>query len=449
MQRAYLPLTDEDRKKMLEVIGVESVEDLFADIPDELRYKDQMNIPPGLSEMELANHMKDLAGKNLDVGQLICFRGAGAYDHYLPAVVDTVISRAEFYTAYTPYQAEVSQGVLQSIYEYQTVIAELTGMDVSNASMYDGSTAMVEAVILSQAISRRKKGVVISSSIHPEYRDTLETYSPGMELDVRTVPTVDGVTDMKALEEAMDDQVTCVILQTPNFFGLLEKLDKARELADRHKAHLVVVTDPTALSLIKPPGEAGADIVVGEGQPLGNPMGYGGPYLGFFACREKFMRRMGGRISGMTTDNRGQRGFVLTLQAREQHIRRERATSNICSNEALCALAALVYVSALGKEGMREVAELCLEKAHYAAERIAALKGYELPFKSPFFKEFVVSCPEDPAVINERLLGRGILGGVDLGEFYPEMKGQMLIAVTEKRSKEEIDQLVAGLEGAS
>lgn len=445
---AYLPLTEEDRQKMLQAIGVESVEELFKDIPQELRFKGQMDIPAGFSEMELKKHMRSLSDKSTDLGQLVCFRGAGAYDHYIPSVVDMVISRSEFYTAYTPYQAEVSQGVLQTIYEYQTVIAELTGMEASNASMYDGSTAMVEAVILSQAMNR-KKGVVLSTSIHPEYRQTLETYAPGMELDLRTVESGSGVTDLEAMSSVMDDQVTCVIIQSPNFFGILEDLKAARALADKHKALLVVVTDPTILPLIKPPGEFGADIVVGEGQPLGNPIGYGGPYLGFFACREKFMRRMGGRISGMTVDNRGQRGFVLTLQAREQHIRRERATSNICSNEALCALAALVYVTALGKQGMREVAELCLEKAHYAAEKIAALEGYELSFPGPFFKEFAIKCPEDPTAINERLLKQGILGGLDLGRFYPQLKDHMLIAVTEKRTREEIDQLVAGLEGST
>lgn len=446
--KSYLPLTDGDRKKMLETIGVKSIDELFADIPPELRFSGQLDIPAAMSEMELVAHMKDLAAKNVDLERLVCFRGAGAYDHYIPAVVDMVISRSEFYTAYTPYQAEVSQGVLQTIYEYQTVIAELTGMEVSNASMYDGATSMVEAVLLAAATNRRR-GVVVSSTVHPEYRDTLETYAPGMEFDIRTVPSSGGVTDLGAMEKLMDGTVTCVVVQTPNFFGQLEEVGTARRLCDEHGALLVAVADPIALGLFRAPGEDGADIVVGEGQAMGNPLSYGGPYLGFFACREKLVRRMGGRLSGMTVDNRGQRAFVLTLQAREQHIRRERATSNICSNEALCALAALVYVSSMGKQGLRRVAELCLEKAHYAAERISALPGYSLPFSGPFFKEFAVKCPGRVEEINARLLEQGILGGIDLGQFYPELDNHMLIAVTEKRTRAEIDRLVSGLEGSS
>lgn len=446
--KAYLPLTQGDRRKMLEAIGVKGIEDLFTDIPQELRYQGQIDIPPALSEMELVAHMKELAGKNKDTDALVCFRGGGAYDHYIPSVVDSVISRSEFYTAYTPYQAEVSQGVLQSIYEYQTAIAELTGMEVSNASMYDGATSMVEAVLLAHA-TNRKRGVVISSTVHPEYRDTLDTYAPGLEFDVKTVATEDGRTDLDALAGAMDDKVSCVILQSPNFFGLLEEIKTARQLCNDHKALLVAVVDPVALGLLRSPGEDGADIVVGEGQGLGNPLSFGGPYLGFFACGKKLMRRMGGRLSGMTVDNRGQRAFVLTLQAREQHIRRDKATSNICSNEALCALAALVYVSAMGKKGLRTVAEMCVEKAHYAAQKIAALPGYEIPFPGPFFKEFTVTCPQKPEIINARLMEKGILGGLDLGRFYPEMENQMLIAVTEKRTKDEIDWLVSGLEGVS
>ncbi|MGE5559802.1 MAG: aminomethyl-transferring glycine dehydrogenase subunit GcvPA [Chloroflexota bacterium] len=443
MSMKYLPNTDRDREQMLRAIGVGSVADLFADVPAQVRFKGQLNIPKALSEPELAAHMKRLASKNADA--YTCFLGGGAYDHYIPAVVDHVISRSEFYTAYTPYQPEISQGTLQAIFEYQTAICELTGMDVANASVYDGATAVAEAVMMAHATNNKKR-VVMARSVHPDYRQTVRTYVAGLGLAVVEADVHDGLTCGASLGEQIDDDTTCVIVQSPNFFGNIEDMAKFAELAHAHGALFVAVVDPISLGLLKAPGHYGADIVCGEGQALGNPMAFGGPYLGFFATKTALVRRMPGRLVGETVDNRGQRGFVLTLQTREQHIRREKATSNICSNEALCALAALVYMSTMGRKGMKEVAELSAAKAHYARERIANIDGWSAAFTAPFFKEFVVKAPVNGDVVQKHLLSKKMLGGTDLGRWYPELKNHLLFAVTEKRSRGEIDALVAALE---
>ncbi len=443
----YLPNTEEDRRAMLAELGLSSVEDLFADIPQEVRFKGRMNLPEALSEPELIAHMKRLARKNADASEWVIFMGGGSYDHFIPSVIGHVLGRSEFYTAYTPYQPEVSQGVLQSIYEYQSLIVRLTGMDVSNASMYDGASAMAEAALIACAATRRTK-VVVARSVNPEYRQTIRTYTHGPKVEIVEAPfdAKTGQADLGALEKLVDDNTAAVLLAHPNFFGCLEKPEEVARIAHDKGALFVVAVDPISLGLLKAPGEYGADIALGEGQPLGNPMSFGGPYLGFLATTEKLVRKMPGRITGATVDRDGDRGFVLTLQTREQHIRREKATSNICSNEALNALAACVYLSTMGREGLMEVANLCLQKAHYAADQMAKA-GYGRPFSAPFFKEFVVKGPGSAKEANAKLAGRKMLVGPDLGAAYPELGGAFLVAVTEKRTKAEIDGLCAGLGG--
>lgn len=442
----YLPNTDKDRQEMLKTIGVNSIDELFADIPPALRMKRPLNLPPGMSEQELQKHMRELAAENKNLTEYACFIGAGAYDHYVPAVVRHVLARSEFYTAYTPYQPEVSQAVLQSIFEYQTMICELTGMDAANASMYDGASAAAEAVTIAAGLTRRKVALV-SRTVHPETRETIRTYAAGHGIDVREIPMKDGVTSVEDLKGMLGPDVACVVAQHPNFFGCLEPMREISGLAAAEGATFIASVNPLSLGILEPPGEYGAEIVVGEGQPLGNPLAFGGPYLGIFAVRNKYLRRMPGRLVGMTKDVRGQRGFVLTLQTREQHIRREKATSNICSNEALNALAAVVYLSWLGKEGLKELALLCAKKARYLRERIAGIKGFEISFKAPVWNEFAVKCPVDPEKIVNSLLERKILAGYPLGRAYPELKDHLLIAVTEKRTRQEMDALVSGLEG--
>ncbi len=438
---------------MLDAIGVESIDDLFACIPEEVRFRGEMDMPPAVSEMELARHMKELAGQNADTEEYTCFMGGGAYDHFLPSVVDHLVSREEFYTAYTPYQPEVSQGTLQSIFEFQTMISELTGMEIANASMYDGATAVMEAALMAGRVVRRGgQQVLVSESVHPEYRRVLQTYLHGLEWEVVQVPTADGVTDLKALRDMSGDDTLVVIVQNPNFFGLLEPVDDIASAAGEAgggKAQFVVACDPISLAVLRPPAAYGADIVVGEGQPLGNPLSFGGPYLGFFASYAKHIRRMPGRLIGQTVDVDGRRGFVMTMQTREQHIRRERATSNICTNEALNALAATVYLSLMGKEGLRQVATQSLQKAHYAAKAIDQLDGFRLKYNRPFFKEFVVECERPAPEIVEALLEHRILAGLDLGRFYPGMDNSLLVAVTEKRTRAEIDDFVERLEGSA
>ncbi len=449
---SYVPHTDSDRAAMLAEIavspcglttrGVETVGDLFLDVPESVRYPD-LKLPHPLSEMEILGELRSMSEENADLDHHACFLGAGAYNHFVPSVVGHIIGRSEFYTAYTPYQPEISQGTLQAIFEYQSMVCALTGMEVANASHYDGATSLAEAAIMAVNVSRgKRRKIIVSSAVHPEYRATLRTYTPGPDLTISNLQYPISNTQF-------DDNTACLIIQQPDFFGQLAEASELAQLAKAAHAAgalLVVNTDPISLGLFTPPGEYGADIVVGEGQPLGNPLNFGGPYLGIFACREKYMRKMPGRLVGETVDTAGRRAFVLTLATREQHIRRERATSNICTNQALCALAAGAYLAAMGKSGLRKVAELCYHKAHYAARRIAAIPGFDLVGDKPFFKEFVVRCPRPPSEINEALLERGIIGGYDLGRDYPHLENSMLFCVTEMNTRAEIDRLVEALE---
>jgi glycine dehydrogenase subunit 1 len=401
-----------------------------------------------MGEMELTAHLQRLAARNTSAAQAVCFLGAGSYDHFIPAVVDFVAARSEFYTSYTPYQAEASQGSLQALFEYQTLIAQLTGMDVSNSSLYDGGSAAAEAVLMALGATRRTARVVVAQSVHPEYRQILATYLANLDTELITVGTPEGAVAPEQLEAAVDRQTACVLLQHPNFFGCLEEVEAAAEIAHRAGALLIVAVDPISLGLLKRPGDYGADIVVAEGQSLGNPMAFGGPYLGILACREQFVRRMPGRLVGQTADRRGKRCWVLTLQTREQHIRREKATSNICTNQGLIALRAAVYLATMGPTGMRQVAELCLQKARYAAQRLTTGPGLSLAFNRPRFKEFVIRCHDRPVEeLLEAARAQGIFAGVTLGRWYPELADCLLVAVTEKRTKDEIDHLALCLEG--
>jgi glycine dehydrogenase subunit 1 len=447
MKHRYLPVTEQDQADMLAVIGAESIEELFTDIPAAVRYSGVMPMSSRLGEPELLRHMRELADRNADSDRYPSFLGAGLYDHHIPVVLNHVISRSEFYTAYTPYQPEISQGELQAIFEFQSYICELTGMRVANASMYDGATALAEAAALAAGATKRKQ-IIVSRTVHPEAREILITSAHGLNLDVIEIGYKDGVTDLAALEAAITEETAAVLIQTPNFFGCVENIRAVEPLIHAKKGLLVLSTNPMSLGLLESPGRLGADVVVGDAQPLGIPASLGGPTCGFFAVSEPLMRRIPGRIVGQTVDQEGRRGFVLTLQAREQHIRREKATSNICSNQALLALCASVYMSTLGKAGMQEAALLNLRKSHYAANQAAASASLTLAFASPFFNEFVVRLPEaaDLKAVNSKLLKAGFIGGYDLGEAYPELKGHMLIAVTERRTKDEINRFVSLLE---
>jgi glycine dehydrogenase subunit 1 len=441
----YLPITAEDRKEMMSFLGIEDINDLFSDIPEQIRFKGKLNIPKALSEPEITKYFSRLAGKNVNSSEYTYFLGAGIYDHYIPSTVNHVISRSEFYTAYTPYQPEISQGELQAIFEFQTMICELTGMEAANSSMYDGPTALAEAANLAVGGVKGKK-VLVSRAVHPEARAILKVNARGQGYDVIVIDTKDGVTDVDALEASIDENTAAVIVQYPNFFGSIEDLAVIEKVAHKHKGLFIVSSNPLALGVLKPPGEFNADIVVGDAQPFGIPMQLGGPSCGYFAVKEKLLRKIPGRIVGQTVDKNGKRGFVLTLQAREQHIRREKATSNICSNQALNALAASVAMTALGKRGVKEMAALNVKKTDYAKKEIRKLNGYEIVFDVPVFNEFVVKTPKPVAEINKALLKRKIVGGYDLGRDYPELGSHMLLAVTEIRTKEEIDSLVQGLE---
>ena len=438
----YIPNTPEDRRLMLDAAGAREFKDLIKEIPEGLLLKEPLKLPPALSEMELMAELGELTGLNADTSKYACFTGGGAYDHFIPSAVRFITSRSEFATSYTPYQAEASQGTLQAAFEYQSMVCELTGMGAANASMYDGASAMAEAALMAQRLTKRRE-IAVSRAVHPNYRQTLKTYMRGVKSPVVEIPydTVSGTTDIQALVQDIGQDTAAVIVQYPNFFGCIEDLKAAAETAHEKGALLVAVIDPIALGLLKSPGELGADIVVGEGQGLGKSMSFGGPYLGIFACRDDFIRQMPGRIVGETKDRRGKRGYVLTLQAREQHIKRERATSNICTNEALVALTAAVYLSLMGGRGLREVASLCLQKSHYALEELRK-KGIKPVFNAPFFKEFAVDV-KDIKSLNKKLMKDNIIGGIDLGDYYPELSGRMLIAVTEKRTRAEIDRLVS------
>ncbi len=444
----YFPHTPAELEAMLRVIGVDRIEDLFQDVPAAHRFPD-LQLPSALTEMEALTELQGLAWANDTAQDLISFLGAGAYNHYIPAAVDSLLRRGEFYTAYTPYQPEISQGTLQAIYDYQSLITALTGMDVSNASHYDGATAVAEAVSMAYANFRGKRSkIVISPSLHPHYRQTIHTYNHGSELQIVGEDT-DITAGTQTLFPLIDNQTALVIVQYPDFFGRVFDLGPLAEVTHNAGALLAVAVNPMALGLLKTPGEFGADIVTGEGQPLGIPLSYGGPYLGIFATRKEYVRKMAGRLVGETVDSRGQRAYVLTLTAREQHIRREKATSNICTNQGLMALAATIYLSLLGKHGLRQVSELCYHKAHYAAQELSKLSGFGLWSQAPFFHEFVLQCPAPVEEINEFLLDNGILGGYDLSEDYPDLENHMLVAVTEMNSREEIDVLVEALSEVS
>ncbi len=439
----YLPDTKQDQEEMLSLLNMSSIDELFEDIPSEIRLTGELNIPEADPEPVLMKKMNGLADRNKNANQYPTFLGAGTYDHYIPSVVDHMISRSEFYTAYTPYQPEISQGELQAIFEFQTMVSELTGMDVANSSMYDGFTALAEAASLAASSTRRSK-VLVSKSVHPESRAILNTVAKGQGYSVEEVSLATDVTDLEQLKAQIDQKTAAIIVQYPNFFGSIEDLAEIKKIAEENGALFIVSANPLALALLQSPGKLGADIVIGDMQPLGIPMSFGGPHCGYFAVKEKFVRKIPGRIVGQTKDEQGKRGFVLTLQAREQHIRRDKATSNICSNQALNALASSVCMSALGKQGIREMAQLNIEKADYMAKALQK-KGFIVLNQSPFFNEFVLELPRPVKEVNEKLLAAGFIGGYDLGIDY-EDHHQMLIAVTEQRSKQEIDQFVEVLE---
>ncbi len=426
---------------MLEAIGAKELEELFSGIPDDVKFQGLLNIAPAMGEIDLTRHMVKLAANNDHVGSKVCFLGGGAYDHFIPAAVDTLASRGEFYTSYTPYQAEVSQGNLQAMFEYQTLICQLTGMDVSNASVYDGGTATVEGVLMCIDASKRKKAVLLGS-LHPEYRMVVDTYFTGLDTTSITVPCPNGTADFDSLAEAIDDETACVVVQHPNFFGALEDVEKIAKMAHEKGAFLVQAFDPMSLGVLKNPGELGADVAVSEGQCLGNPLVYGGPYLGIVAARDKFIRRLPGRIAGETVSQNGHRCYVLTLQTREQHIRRDKATSNICTNQTLFALRATIYLSLMGPTGMQDLGQLCARKANYAAGLISGLDRFEPAFDAAFFKEFVVRDREGEVQdLIDRASDEGFMAGVPLGSWYEDLADCFLIAVTEKRTKQEIDAL--------
>lgn len=442
---SYVLNTDADRRAMLAQIGVGSVEELFANIPSAVRLDRPLDVPPALSEQELAQHMGQLAARNRPAGDAVCFLGGGSYDHFIPAVVDMVSSRSEYYTAYTPYQAEASQGSLQAFFEFQTLLCQLTGLDVANASMYEGGSAVAEAVLMAMNVTGRTGKVLLAESLHPEYRLTTETYLANLPARPVVLPTPHGFLDPDDLKKAIDDQTVAVVVQHPNFFGCLEEVDALAAAAHAKGALFIVSFDPISLGLLKRPGQYGADIAIAEGQCLGNPMVYGGPYLGLLACRSEFLRKIPGRLVGQTVDRNGKRCWVLTLQTREQHIRREKATSNICTNQGLFALRATAYLAALGPQGLKETAELCLRKAHYAAERLSQITGASLKFDRPFFKEFTLALPGSvPSMLGE-LLQAGYHAGLHLGRWYPTLDDCLTVAVTEKRTRAEIDGLTAAL----
>ena len=438
----YIPIADADREQMLKTIGVTSIDDLFDDIPHDARYP-KLNLPPALSEMDMLRTLRGMANKNANAADAAYFLGAGAYNHFVPATVPHLIFRSEFFTAYTPYQPEISQGTLQTIFEYQSMICDLTGMDAANASHYDAATAAAEAAVMAINSVRTGNKIIVSPTLHPHYRETMRTYLEGQKIPIVGDQDVSLSLDA-VLDKHLDNKTAGVLVANPDFLGNVRDLKPIADRVHAAGAVLIVSAYPISLGLYQPPGAYGADIVIGEGQSLGNALGYGGPYLGIFACKEKYIRRMAGRLIGQTADTQGRRGFVLTLQTREQHIRREKATSNICTNEALNALAACVYMATMGKQGLRQVAELCYQKAHYAASEISKLDGYRV-VNNQFFNEFVVECPRPISEINPALYQQNIIGGYDLSHDYPHLKNGMLVAVTEMNTREQIDQLVAAL----
>ncbi|MFB3818447.1 MAG: aminomethyl-transferring glycine dehydrogenase subunit GcvPA [Candidatus Methylomirabilales bacterium] len=441
----YIPNTEQDRRRMLEAVGADSVAELFADVPAALRLARPLRVPPALSEADLLRQLRTLAERNADAERYACFLGAGCYNHFSPAIVSQLVLRGEYLTSYTPYQPEISQGTLQALYEYQTLICQLTGMDVSNASMYEGASATAEAILVAQRVTGRN-GTVIARAVHPEYRQVARTYTAALGHPVQEAPFgEDGRTDLEGARRLLGPETACLVVQYPNFFGVVEDLAPLAEAAHAAGALCIVcIAEPVALGLLKAPGDCGADLVAGEGQGLGTGMNYGGPALGFFATREAFVRQMPGRLVGQTVDRDGRTGYVLTLATREQHIRREKATSNICTSESLIAIMATIWLVSMGPRGLRELALLNLRKAAYAKERLQQ-SGAAARFGGPTFNEFVVKPRGTPAAVLQQLRRQGIIGGLDLGRFYPELRDGLLVCATEQNSREEIDRLAAGM----
>lgn len=445
---SYVSNTDTDRLEMLQTIGVSSIADLLSSIPESVQRHRPLDLPPALDEIALVRHLQSLALRNTDLESNLCFLGAGIYDHFRPAVINALISRGEFATSYTPYQPELSQGMLQAVYEYQSLICALTGMDISNASMYDAATGLAEAALMACDHSDRKE-VLVLATVNPHYRQVIATYLHATGYTLVEAPLNHEGDSVETLRPLFSTSTACVIFQQPNFFGSLEDVNAVVELAHRNGALAISAVDPISLGLLKPPGEYDVDIVVGEGQSLGNPMGFGGPLLGFFACKKQFIRKFPGRIVGATVDQQGRRGYTMTLRTREQDIRREKAASNICTNEALLALAATVYLCEMGKTGLRHVADLCLQKAHYAREMLSKIPGVSIYADNrPFFKEFVMQLPKAPAEVNKYLLRHHIVGGLPLGKYYPELENHILLCVTETKTKQDIDHLVSSMTSA-
>ena len=428
-QSHYIPNTTDEQAEMLATLGIDSIDRLFADIPEEYR-NPALKLPAPLSELEIQRELGGMAAKNRSLGSGPSFLGAGSYNHFIPSIIKPLITRGEFITAYTPYQAEASQGTLQVIYEFQTLICNLYGMEVANAGMYDGATSLAEAVLMACRVTKREK-VALADTVSPAYSAVIHTYCQSQDIAVEVISPTNAI---------LDNETACLVLQYPNYFGNIEDMQGLIDLAHSNGGLAVVSTDPTAMGMFQTPGHYGADIVTGDGQPLGIPSSYGGPYVGLFATKQEYIRQMPSRLSGRTVDKNGKTGYVLTLQTREQHIRRERATSNICTNEALYALASTIYLAAMGKQGLRQVAELCYHKSHYAATKIAELPGYSLPIDSPFFQEFVIQCPVAPTDINKKLMEENILGGLDVSE---QIQNGMLLCVTEMSSQDDITALVA------
>jgi glycine dehydrogenase subunit 1 len=443
----FNPHTAQDRAEMLAAVGVASVEELFSAIPEDVRQPD-LHLPPALTEMEAAARLTELAGKNLQIAPGASFLGAGSYSHYVPAVVNQLLLRGELFTAYTPYQPEVSQGTLQIIYEFQSMVAALFGTEVANASLYDGATAVSEAVLMAIASVKNRRRIAMSGTVHPHYREVLRTYVSGRDLVITELPLPDSsalLTSLDTIRAELAEDVACVVIQYPNFYGGIEDVQAIADAVHEAGALLIVATSPVPLGVLVPPGELGADLVTAEGQSLGVAQSFGGPYVGLLGARKGFVRQMPGRLAGVATDTEGKRGFVLTLQTREQHIRREKATSNICTNQGLMATAATIYMATLGPQGFREVSERCFQNAHYLADQLSDMSGYEVIGDGPFFNEFVVKTPISPSELNRKLAERSVIGGLDLGRYENALAEHWLLCATELNDRAAIDRLIEAL----